>query len=522
MGALLGLLASILGLLGLGGGGGGSTPPAPPDPPPSAATPLTSGDRLGVARDGDRAVLRTADGRQAFLRGANVNALVDYGGAHGTVPVTDRDAEQARALGFTVVRLAVSWSRIVPQPGAVDAAYLDEVRRAAGRFADRGIHVLLDLHQDRYGAGLGPTRDERDGAPRWAQLTGGASTAGGSTDHDYYGSAAARAAARAFFDDATVPGTGRTLQAHYGDALVALADVGEDLGPALAGIELFNEPVDPVRASLQPSDVATFYRERLWPFYRRAIERLRTSGYDGPIWFEGSATRTHTDDDPSAARFSDDPGLVYGPHVYTDVYNGRNGSGTPARIAASFARTRDEADRYGAALAPTELPGAAGTIGGDWERDREATLDQLDALGAGGMVWVWKQHPSRDYGWGVLTASGGLRGGTEIAQDYGRARVRSSSAPIASVAWRGGTLRVRTTGAGVVELWDGAATGARPLERGASPTLTIDGTAAAAGAVEAATATSPLASAAAWIGGRVLRVTVGDGEHEVALARAGG
>ncbi len=520
MGALLGLLAAILGLLGLGGGGG-ATPPPPPDPGPSPETPLAAADRLQVARVDGRAVLRTADGRRAFLRGANVNALVDYGGSHGTVPVTDRDAEQARALGFTVVRLAVSWSRIVPEPGRVDEAYLAEVRQAGRRFAQRGVRVLLDLHQDRYGAGLGPTSDERDGAPRWAQLTGGASTARGSTDHDYYGTAAARAAARAFFDDAEVPGTGRGLQEHYGDALVALAGVGEDLGPALAGIELYNEPVDPVRASLQPADVAAFYRDRLWPFYRRAIERLRADGYDGPIWFEGSATRTHTDDDPSAERFSDDDGLVYAPHVYTDVFNGRNSGQTPARIAASFARAQDEADRYGAPLAPTELAGASGTTGGNWERDREATLDQLDALGAGGMVWVWKQHPSRDYGWGVLAANGALRSGTEIAQDYGRARVRSSSAPIAAARWRAGTLTVRTTGPGVVELWDGAATGSSARTVGASPQLTLDGATPPADAVQAVTATSPLQSAAAWIGGRILRVTVGEGEHELVLRRGG-
>lgn len=493
--------------------------PTPGGPDPVALGPADALD-VAVAPDGAK-VLRTADGRTVRLRGANVNALVDYGGVHDTVPVTPADGAQARALGLSVVRLAVSWSRIAPRPGAYDTAYLDEIRTAARAFTDQGVRVLLDLHQDRYAAGLGPSGDESDGAPAWAAATGGASTAAGSGGHPYYGTAASRTAAQAFFTNATVEGKG--LQEHYADALVRLAAVGEGLGPGLAGVELYNEPVDPV--GTDPAATDTFSPTRLWPLYRRLIDRLRgpdgtgagAGAYDGPIWFEPQATRTQTDSDAVAASFSDDPDLVYAPHVYTDVFNGQIGEGTYAKLERSFDDAAREARRYGAALAPSELPGAST---GPWELHRAEVLRHLDRLDVGGMVWVWKQAPGADYGWGVLRADGGLRPESGIARDYGRARLRSSSTASATSAWTDGTLTVRTTGAGTVELWDGARFGTTAPVAGAAPVVTVDGQAPPAGTLTGRRAAAPLSSASEWAGGRELRLTLPAGDHTVVLRPA--
>jgi hypothetical protein len=478
-------------------------------------------DALHVGAAADGRTLRTADGRRVVLRGANVNALVDYGGQRATVPVTDADARQTAALGFTVVRLAVSWSRIEPAPGSFDAAYLEQVRTTARRFVDAGVYVLLDMHQDRYAAGLGPSGDESDGAPLWAARTDGSSAAKDSGGHPYYGTMASRVAANNFFTNATVAGKG--LQEHYADAVARVAAVGDDLGPGLAGVELYNEPVDPI--ATDPFAADTFTRTRLHPLYTRLISRLRGpdgtgpggGAYDGPIWFEGQATRTWTDDDRAAERFSTDPNLVYGPHVYTDVYDGEIGEGTRARLATSFDNAAREAGVYGAALAPTELPGASG---GPWEEHRAETLRNLDRLGIGGMVWVWKQHASANYGWGVLNADGTPRTDSGIARDYGRARLVASSAPVRSSAWSAGTLTVSTTGAGVVELWDGAAFGTVAPTAGVANRLTLDGASAPASAVSGWSATAPLGAAGTWAGGRRLRVTVPAGEHTLVLRPA--
>jgi len=518
--------AVVLAMVAVGGASGVTAAAIADDgPAPSSSAPaaLGAGDALRVAAgpDGTK-VLRTLDGRTVRLRGANVNALIDYGGAHPTVPVTPQDGVQARALGFTVMRLAVSWSRIAPAPGEYDTAYLDEIRSAARAFTDQGVRVLLDLHQDRYAAGLGPSGDESDGAPGWAVVTDGASTAKDSGGHGYYGTAASRAAANAFFTNRSVEGKG--LQEHYADAIAQLAAVGEDLGPGLAGVELYNEPVDPVGTDPWATD--TFSPDRLWPLYRRLITRLRgpdgtgpgQGAYDGPVWFEPHTTRTNTDDDRAAATFSDDPNLVYGPHIYTDVYNNQLGEGTYARLQKSFDNAAREARAYGAALAPTELPGAQT---GPWELHRGEVLRHLDRLDAGGMVWVWKQAagPS-DYGWGVLRADGSVRPESGIARDYGRARLQASDAPVASSVWADGVLTIRTTGAGTLDLWDGATFASASPAAGAASVVTVDGAAPATGTLTGRRAAGTLQSSSAWVGGRELRLSVPAGDHVVVLRPA--
>jgi hypothetical protein len=551
------LLAVLAGLLGTG---------APADPaPPSGATaraasadgltaPMTAEDALRVddapAAPGVPTTrrLKTEDGRTVLLRGVNVNALVDYGAARQPVGVTDQDAEQAQALGFTVVRLAVSWSRIMPTPGDPDETYLDEIRTTAKRYTDRGMYVLLDMHQDRYSA-AGPADPdvEADGAPAWAVKTDEPPANPPTDSHPYYGTPESRLAAYHFFEGTAVEGRG--LQEHYADALVELAKVGEDLGPGLAGIELYNEPVDPWKSQIAPGE--TFSSGKLWPLYDRLIDRLRgpdglgqgAGPYEGPIWFEPTATRTQTDADEAATSYTpaafDDPSdnLVYGPHIYTDIYapNGPPGPDTYGRLEASFDAAADEANAYGAALAPTELPGAVGGEGGAFDLHRREVLGHLDRLGIGGMVWVWKlpADPAQDYGWGVLAADGAVRSGTDIAADYGRPRVQASGPRILSETWQDGRLTVRIAGAGVVDLWDGAAFGSAPPTAGVAPRLQLDGQdvvpataqGGASGAV-ATTATATLQNATSWVGGRRLRVTVPvipaeqDGSHTLVLGPA--
>lgn len=509
MNLISGALSAILSLLGLASP---ATPPSggPPPVPSVQERPLRAADALRVAGPVDARVLETADGRRVLLRGANVNALVDYRGARQTVPVAPADGLQARALGLNVVRLAVSWSKVAPAAGQIDDGYLRQIRTAARTFADQGIYVLLDMHQDRYAGGLGRSGDESDGAPAWAAVTGGASTAAGSGGHPYYGTAASRQAAKAFFENREV--AGKPLQAHFADAVRAVTATGEELGPAFAGIELWNEPVDPW--GTDPLAADGFSAPRLWPFYRRTIATLRDGGYGGPIWFEPHATRTWTDDDRAAARFSDDDQLVYGPHVYTDVYNGRIGEGTYARLRDSFDKAAVEARKYGAALVPTELPGASG---GPWEIHREQTLGHLDRLAIGGIVWVWKQDPSSDYGWGVLRSTGALRGDSQIAQDYGRPRVQASGPRLLEQRLAAGALEVRTSGAGEVELWDGAAFAAVPPILGRAWRLTVDGRVPAPDRVRSWRAQAALGSDRSWAGGRQLRVRVDDGEHVIRL-----
>jgi endoglycosylceramidase len=126
-----------------------------------------------------------AQGREVLLRGVNVNSLGEYWAYNPAIPTvypfTADDADRMSAFGWNIVRLVVSWSRIEPQPGAYDTAYLDQVEATVRLLASRGMYTIVDLHQDAWGATLAGRPDKRcrpgqepaygwDGAPGWATL----------------------------------------------------------------------------------------------------------------------------------------------------------------------------------------------------------------------------------------------------------------------------------------------------------------------------------------------------------------
>jgi hypothetical protein len=472
-----------------------------------ATAPGTIGpaDALRVSSEGGGSrALRTTSGRRVVLRGANVIGLVDYGGVHGTVDITAADGEQAKALGLNVVRLGVSWSRIQPAPGITDRAYLADVERSARVFADRGIYVLLDMHHDRFAANLGqPTTTEADGAPRWAVNTGSAtcdsrlSAALGFAG--YYTTACAATAASNLFSNREI--AGKPLQTHYGAAVEAVAQVGEELGPAFAGIELYNEPRSP-----EPGLPEDWAPRQLYPMYDGLIKRLRGAGVRAPIWFDTPGT--------GAARFSADDNLVYAPHVYDDVFDRSPDAGTGARLQAAYDGIVARARTFGAAYVVGEYAGARG---GPWESYRGSSLGNQDRTLSGGIVWVWKQHPSKDYGWGVLQPSGALQPDGNLAMDLGRPRLVAAAPAVVRQTADATGVTVRTRGkAGVVELWTGVARGADAV-RGRAPVLTVDGRAPAARhAVRSAGARTAVPGTV--LGGRRIRLTLPAGEHTVRLA----
>ncbi len=127
-------------------------------------------------------------GRQVLLRGANVNALGEYAqadpAAEPTAPVTDEDWDAMAAHGFSVVRLIMSWSRLEPERGEIDRSYIRNVARPVQAANDRGIYVVLDVHQDAWsmysatpeGTACPPGTEAAigwDGAPEWATIADG-------------------------------------------------------------------------------------------------------------------------------------------------------------------------------------------------------------------------------------------------------------------------------------------------------------------------------------------------------------
>lgn len=338
---------------------------------------------------GDDPRIVDAGGRQVLLRGVNLNTLADYGQANPdldpNLPYDEADFAEMATLGFDVVRLLLSWSRLEPEPGEIDADYLAEVHEAVDAAAEQGLYTVLDVHQDAFSkyvaspegttcpAGQSPGRGW-DGAPEWATLTDGASTCTSDTG----GRESAGAVVAAW----------NNFWANTDGIQDRLVDVWERLGeefgadPAVAGYDLLNEPgfgpgVDGTNAALGE-------------FYGRAIEAVRrgeaAAGADAPhlVFVEPVILWSGLGDAPVPTGFTEDPDVVFSPHLYAESI-----SAPTVTIAEGF----DNAAARAAELGTTFWVGEYGWFG---DPDEQAGLvqeyaRQEDRHLVGGAWWQWRQ-----------------------------------------------------------------------------------------------------------------------------------
>lgn len=86
-------------------------------------------------------------GRAVLLHGVNnVDKDAPYLPAGETL--TPQDIDILVRHGFNTVRLGTSFDALMPQRGQIDEAYLDRLVGVVDDLTARGIHVLLDNHQD--------------------------------------------------------------------------------------------------------------------------------------------------------------------------------------------------------------------------------------------------------------------------------------------------------------------------------------------------------------------------------------
>lgn len=459
------------------------------------------GDRAAVphvARAGDRAYIADEHGRELLLRGVNANSLVEYPDYfQQTVPLTRADFREMAALGFNFLRLPINWSRLEPVAGTYSRAYLREIRRIVGWAESEGMRVLVDFHQDRYNRNLRPG-DEADGAPDWATFTDGQPCQPSS-----FTSPCSRAAYDNFWTNRVVDG--KPLQQRYLEAMLAVSRYLRS-DHRLLGLELMNEPTF---GSTAPP---TFEREQLWPFYRRMIAGLRADGERRMIWFDPNILRDVLDfDTGQPERFSADPDLVYGPHVYTGTFNG----GGEAEMRASYAAAEREAKAYGAPWVDGEWGGGSDPKA---EALRDIKLSLQDSYRVGGAFWMWKQRPGF-YNWEVVGTDGALRTDSLRAQQLSRPHVDAVPGRLASTSYSGGVLRARVEGGGgIARIWSGTVVErggqtllARPLVR-----VTIDGRPVPAWRVLRAFATAQVS-----LRGYDVSFWIPRGAHDVEVRAAG-
>lgn len=447
--------------------------------------------RTGLAR------LHDPRGRTVLLRGVAVTALIRYGPGYAENPAAgDRDFAEIAALGFDFVRLPVSWSRIEPRPGVVDAGYLDRVAALVRDARRHGLSVLVDMHNDRYSAGLAP-HDEADGAPAWATLVPSGCPGQPSPDD------CQRAAWSSFWANRTVAGEG--LQRHY---LAALLAVSRRLrhAPGIAGFELVNNP------SSGGTPSPAFERTQLWPFYRRAIRALRADGETRALWIDRAGSAERSDAVSPLPRLSGDGNLVLAPHDYAGVFSVPSWpAGGSARLGGWYAAAVHQAIGQHMGLAVGEWGGSAG---GPGDGLLATKLGVQDATALGSSFWMWKQRPGY-YNWELVNLDGSLRSDSLRAQMLSRPHPDAIPGRLDSFSFAGGALTVPLDGpGGTAVLWSGTQVlaGGRSAISAPLTHATVDGH-----PVGAALDPVGFRSGSVWLRGYRVRVRVPAGRHSLVL-----
>lgn len=324
-------------------------------------------------------------GREVMLRGVNVNSLVDYWKGTRfptTFPLEPKDPARMAAIGWNAVRLAVSWSRLEPQPGRYDEKYIEWIADTVKVLRSRGLYTIIDFHQDAWGPSLfgrpnelcpPPTQPNVgfDGAPAWATLDPGSPRCHAQARE---ASTPVWASWQAFLADLKGPGdvgiqTRFLVMAHHVAKRFAQS-------PSVAGYDVVNEP-----NAYGPADM-----KRLADFYGRAVGAIRhaeaaAGGFPHLVFYEPSVLWS-ADVRGAPPAFTEDRNIVYAPHLYT----GGMGGGPITREPFETAR----AEAAGA-------PVLSGEWGSDPDRAKNGDPYFLDHQGfqdefrISATLWTWRE-----------------------------------------------------------------------------------------------------------------------------------
>ncbi len=350
--------------------------------PPTALSPPTLSVQEGRLID--------AQDRQILLRGVNarVEGLFDVTFDDGRIPleaIPAFDGEDcaflAGELGLNLLRLPVNWSGIEPLEGTYDEDYLQRIGRLVDACETVGVSTIVDLHQDAYGKDIG-----EDGAPLWAiQPPPDALLEGPLTAEELAARRLSPQVLAAFASlYANAPTSdGRGLTDAYAAMAARLAEALA-LHPGAVALELHNEPV--VFGDQETLDA---FHDAVTAAVREVAPRL-------PVVFEPDALRNLTDEAPMERPFGWSE-AIYGPHIYTDVFEDGWASEDTVAVQDSIARAHTEADFHDAHL-------FVGEFGNDPRTERgqlylRTCFDAFDVHQASWALWLYEEH-SQD-AWGL-------------------------------------------------------------------------------------------------------------------------
>ena len=174
-----------------------------------------------------------AAGRTVQLRGVNeVYKYAPYYPAASGFGADDADLLAKN--GFNVVRLGVDFQGLLPEPGRVQRAYIEDLASTVDALGRRGIYTLLDFHQD----GFSP-KYNGNGFPDWWAIDDGVNNPDVQFPLYYVLNPAMQRAWEHFWMNSEVAGQG--IQDWFMDGYNAVVKRFRD-DQHVIGYEAFNEP----------------------------------------------------------------------------------------------------------------------------------------------------------------------------------------------------------------------------------------------------------------------------------------